>query len=350
MKPKTMILMVVAIGCGLVASYMTSKLLAERKAPPPEERVTILVARTKIPKNTQLKEPEKFFDQKSFLKSDAPKSFYSEYAEIKDKRVNKDFKPDVHISPEDVQDRQNTVLPIPDGYGAIGVRVTAEKGVSFFITPGDKVDVMLTQRGENASSGTILRDMLVVSVADKITRDPTAEGGTIQAQTVNLAVKPYEAALIRLAETEGELSLLLRKDGDPTTWDANRQVTKQELLLAMRAPNTRRDPEKTTSPDRPATVPDKPGTDPGKPATDPTKLPVVGWSLEELKKPDRKVVKADEEEKTLDPIRPAWTTKVYAGTGVPTLIHFFAQPDGSMTQEQPAPKEPEKNDPKSKKP
>ena len=30
MKPKTMMLMVVAIGCGLGASYMTSRLLAER--------------------------------------------------------------------------------------------------------------------------------------------------------------------------------------------------------------------------------------------------------------------------------------------------------------------------------
>ena len=30
MKPKTMILMVVAVVCGLGASYMTSKLLADR--------------------------------------------------------------------------------------------------------------------------------------------------------------------------------------------------------------------------------------------------------------------------------------------------------------------------------
>ena len=30
MKSKTMILMAVAIGCGLVASYMTSRVIAER--------------------------------------------------------------------------------------------------------------------------------------------------------------------------------------------------------------------------------------------------------------------------------------------------------------------------------
>ena len=40
MKPKTIILMVVAVSCGLAASYMTSRLLADRpEAPPDEEKV-----------------------------------------------------------------------------------------------------------------------------------------------------------------------------------------------------------------------------------------------------------------------------------------------------------------------
>ena len=43
MKPKTLILMVVAVTCGLGASYMTSRLLAERQ-PEDTEKVKILVA------------------------------------------------------------------------------------------------------------------------------------------------------------------------------------------------------------------------------------------------------------------------------------------------------------------
>src|SRR2546430_8010546 len=40
---RSMILMVVAVGCGLAASYMTSKLLADRREPPPvEEKIKIL--------------------------------------------------------------------------------------------------------------------------------------------------------------------------------------------------------------------------------------------------------------------------------------------------------------------
>ena len=60
MKPKTMILMVVAVGCGLTASYMTSKLLADRgEQPPPEEKIKLLVTKTRVPKGTVLKDPEK---------------------------------------------------------------------------------------------------------------------------------------------------------------------------------------------------------------------------------------------------------------------------------------------------
>jgi hypothetical protein len=45
-ETKTLILMVVAIGCGLVASYMTGRLLPERGvgAPADQPKVVVLVA------------------------------------------------------------------------------------------------------------------------------------------------------------------------------------------------------------------------------------------------------------------------------------------------------------------
>ena len=46
MKPKTMILMVVAVACGLAASFMTSRYLAGQNRQPAadEEKVKVLVA------------------------------------------------------------------------------------------------------------------------------------------------------------------------------------------------------------------------------------------------------------------------------------------------------------------
>src|SRR5438132_10630752 len=193
MKPKTMILLVVAVTCGLGASYMTSKLLAERKGPPPEEKVNVLFAKAKVSKYTVLKEPEKYFEAREMPKAVAPKSYFSDLSEVKDKRVNKEFKVDVHISPEDVADRLSG-LPIPDGFGSIGLKVTADKAASYFVTPGDRVDVIWTQRGDNPASRTLLREVLVLSVADRTTKPGEQDSGVIQAQTVNLAVTSKDAS------------------------------------------------------------------------------------------------------------------------------------------------------------
>ena len=63
MKPKAMILMGLAIVCGLGASYMTSRLLAERQ-PQEEEKVEILVARRNLSVGERIVNPDEMFEVK----------------------------------------------------------------------------------------------------------------------------------------------------------------------------------------------------------------------------------------------------------------------------------------------
>src|SRR5438309_13982 len=85
MKPKTMILMVVAVACGLGASYMTSKLLADRgKVTEEVEKVDVVVAKEKIPSWQVIKEPEKQFEVKKYLAESAPKNAISDINKLKD--------------------------------------------------------------------------------------------------------------------------------------------------------------------------------------------------------------------------------------------------------------------------
>jgi pilus assembly protein CpaB len=232
MKPKTMILMVVAVGCGLAASYMTSKLLAERNQKPSVEEVVVLTAKKKVPKGTVLKNPKEFFDGVRKPKAEAPAQYFRDYNDIRDKKLNKEIKQGVHITPDDVADRGQAVLDIPDGMGAIALKITAVSGTGFYIKPGNKVDVILTTRGENAESKTILRDVLVLAVGDQPqgSEDPNARA-TIHAQTVTVALTSEDAQLVRVAEITGDLSLMLRKDGD-TSVTRNRVMTKRDLVRA----------------------------------------------------------------------------------------------------------------------
>ncbi len=321
MKPKTMILMIVAVGCGLAASYMTSKLLADRKTAPPDERVDILVAKTKVPRFTLLKDPEKFFEIKKRDKADLPAAgYFSDAKELKDKRVNRELRPGSEIVPEDVQDHLNTFLPVPDGYGSMGVKVTQASAVSYFVAPGDKVDILLTTRGDQASASTILREVLVLAVADKIVREegsgqPT---GVIPAQTVTIAVKPDDSKLVRLAENVGELSLVLLKDGDKTEWKSNRIITLKDLERAGRATSFVNTPTEVTPPAAPTTT-------------------AFGLPLEILKKQEPK----EEPEVKIEPIKPKWEVTIEYGNA-PSLKIPYYEKDGSLTREggEPAPKKP----------
>jgi pilus assembly protein CpaB len=358
MKPKTMILMVVAVGCGLAASYMTSKLLAERNQPKEEEKVKVLVAKAKVPRFTILKEPEKFFEVRELPKSAAPRSYFTDPREVKDKRVNKEIKVDVHISEEDVQ-TANTALPIPDGgYVGLGVTVNAASTVGYFVNPGDKVDVILTQRGPNPTSQTILREVLVLAVGQQNTRTAEGPAGSIQANTVSVALTPEEAQLLRLAETQGDLSLLLRKDGDlskgPVKPATLSDLKKAGFNVASFSPPTRspgdnlgRDSELPPIPKTPETKkPDKPETKvPDKPKTQP-----------EIKTPDKPKTKPEavaskpetppEEDPVEEPRKAEWITTIEAGAAPAKRVHWYRRPDGSFTKDE---ADPELEDGKAKK-
>lgn len=67
MKPKTLLLLGIAIFCGLVAAYMTSRLIQEHK-----EVATVWTANQRIAPGTVVKDPREFFASKEILKLEVP--------------------------------------------------------------------------------------------------------------------------------------------------------------------------------------------------------------------------------------------------------------------------------------
>src|SRR5262249_35000849 len=104
MKPKTLILLAVAIGCGLVSSYLTSKLLADPGATNDQqtEVVTVLAAKRNLFLGTVIKAPEKLFVEKEVPKTVAPKKGYSSFDEIKNLKLVKPISEDAFITKDDV--------------------------------------------------------------------------------------------------------------------------------------------------------------------------------------------------------------------------------------------------------
>jgi pilus assembly protein CpaB len=91
---------------------------------------------------------------------------------------------------------------------AIAIKIEASTGVGGFVTPGDRVDVLLTQgRGDGLKTLTILQNARVIGIDQQA--DEAKDAPSV-ARTVTLEVTPEDSQRLALAQKAGTLSLTLR--------------------------------------------------------------------------------------------------------------------------------------------
>jgi len=108
---------------------------------------------------------------------------------------------------------------IPQGMRACAVRVDEVVGVSGFVIPGMRVDVLVSGNPPNPGNNTqgeetqtLLQNIEVLSAGTSITKD--AEGKAQQVQVVNLLVTPEQAESLSLASNGLKIQLVLRNPLD----------------------------------------------------------------------------------------------------------------------------------------
>ena len=117
-------------------------------------------------------------------------------------------------------DRGFLAAVLQPGMRAVSVPVTVTSGVSGFIFPGDRVDLLLTyavpvraaagKNGarpyEHRATATVLRNLRVIAIDQKLQAKP---GEAVVAHTATFEVTPKQAEAIALASEIGKLSLSL---------------------------------------------------------------------------------------------------------------------------------------------
>jgi pilus assembly protein CpaB len=109
---------------------------------------------------------------------------------------------------------------IPAGMRACAVKVDEVVGVAGFVTPGMRVDVLISGdppgRENTNPTGqevkTLLQNIQVLSAGTDIQKDK--EGKPQQVQVVNLLVSPEQAELLSLASSQTHIQLVLRNPLD----------------------------------------------------------------------------------------------------------------------------------------
>ncbi|SDE72531.1 Flp pilus assembly protein CpaB [Ruegeria marina] len=144
----------------------------------------------------------------------------------------------------DYGEKVTIVQTIGDNNRAIAIEVDAETAVGGFVTPGDRVDIVMTAGSkENLRAVTILQNIRVIGVdqeADVQTDQPSI------ARTVTVAVTPDQGQRLALAQRAGKLSLTLRSINDTE----DRELTMTRMTDLLREPT----PEIKEGPARPSVI------------------------------------------------------------------------------------------------
>jgi len=138
---------------------------------------------------------------------------------------------------------------IPPGLRASAVKVNDVVGLAGFVTPGMRVDVLMSgiEPGGNPVDGprvnTLLQNIQVLSAGESLQKD--SEGKPHPVQVVNLLVTPEQAEKLTLAGNQAQIQLVLRNPLDTAT--TSPPGTMMSQLFTNSAPRPPKTPGPTSS-------------------------------------------------------------------------------------------------------
>jgi len=231
MKQKNLILMVVAVGCGLVAALLTSQMSAKPKA----DTVDVIVAAKDLPVGSVFTKEDapKMLKMRKVPKDALPPAYVQSEEELYEKRLSRGIRSDEWFNPADLT--KGSSVTLPKGMDMISMSVGLPEAVAGFVTPGSRVDVLATLNGgKRQVAFPLLVDMLVLAV-DNQTQLPQGQGSFAALNTVSFAVDRKQALLIQLARTRGcGMSLVLRH---PDKTKLDEQWTPDQVMNLLQNPD-----------------------------------------------------------------------------------------------------------------
>jgi pilus assembly protein CpaB len=218
MKQKNVILMVVAVACGLAAAVLTTQMTGKPAAP---DQVEILAAAKELPVGMKLEKDKlaELIKKKKVNKTEVPAEgvFFKE-EDLVDKYVQRPRGAEDTIFLADVGPKPPGLSP-PEGKVLVTMKLPYE-AVGPFIEPGSRVDVVCavqTQTMYRIRQFPLLTEVQVLAV-DTIyaTGGPKGEAGRPQINTVTVALTTEEARWYQIAtRLAADLRLLVRGEKSP---------------------------------------------------------------------------------------------------------------------------------------
>ncbi|HEX4415120.1 MAG TPA: Flp pilus assembly protein CpaB [Lacipirellulaceae bacterium] len=288
MRPKSLLLLGLALGCGLVASIGISQVMDRNANGNAKlETVPIYVALH----NINLGDPidSAVISLQEWPKDKVPHGAISKLEDLDGRRPRTaiiEGEPILEgklLAPGQIAD---PIRSIQKGMRLKTIAVDAEKSAAGLLGPGDRVDVQLFVRKdarsgvEVAKSKIILQNIRVFAVDQTVQRSADGSEEKKVAKTVSLMLTPEQASKLSLAEQIGELSLIPRNPDDDEAADWTEYTV--DDLMAVGEKNSRQKEQgitetKPAEPTHEAPAEAKPNVvvAPPKPAKEPFRMEIV---------------------------------------------------------------------------
>jgi Flp pilus assembly protein CpaB len=262
MAQRNLLLMVVAVGCGLGAAFLTTRINAKPKI----EQIEVYVAAKNLPVGTVLSKEElqkNLLAKKAVPKDALPPTVVLKEEDLLDRRLTRSIQAGEFITSNALT--KGSVITLPDGMDMVTLPVNTTAAVAGFVGPGTRVDVLATYRqGNRLEAFPLLVDMLVLAVDTHASYESTPNkggGAFTNVSSVSFAVTQEQALILKMAEHAGcHLSLLLRNPNKKSEEAYDPEQVKKRLralILPSRVEETSNSVE-GNSPTTPAVTPQVP--------------------------------------------------------------------------------------------
>ena len=222
MRAKSVMLLMLALGCGLVASIGITQVMDRGKSDDSNagETQPIFVAMVDIPTGDLI--TAEMLELEEWPKDKVPDGALMKIEEVEGRRPKTKIWTGTVLLENQLLgqgESPGATTQIPVGYRVVSVRVDDESGISNLIRPGDRVDVLLYIKRSPGSieatlTKTIFQDLKVFAVNDVFDLDRADGQETFNAKTISLLVTPPQVEKFTLASEMGQIRLALRSHED----------------------------------------------------------------------------------------------------------------------------------------
>lgn len=225
MKPKSLILLAVAAGCGLVAMVGVQQVLS-RENDVERQMGQVLVATSEIVPGVPLDQTNTMFKKMPVWA--VPEGAVTKPEDYAERALRLGAVPNevIMISKLGQRGQFGGSTEIPEGYRVGTVQVNTTKTHSGLILPGDYVDVVVTYKtrinNRMVDKTKTVLEYIQVFATDSVRKSGVSADATeINAKNISLLVTPQQYNMLMLAEKMGEITLALRNRSDDSVVDTD---------------------------------------------------------------------------------------------------------------------------------